>query len=76
MIFIRSEHFKRAFQSLPKDVQKKAVSCFAFDGRGYVLSFLGGKEGSRLSRHLGGTRNINTAYMFNMSRKMARLSVS
>jgi mRNA-degrading endonuclease RelE of RelBE toxin-antitoxin system len=25
MIFIRSERFKRVFQSLPKDVQKKAV---------------------------------------------------
>ena len=25
MIFIRSERFKRAFQSLPKDIQKKAV---------------------------------------------------
>ena len=25
MIFIRSERFKRAFQSLPKEVQKKAV---------------------------------------------------
>jgi len=25
MIFIRSEQFKRAFQSLPKDVQKKGA---------------------------------------------------
>ena len=25
MIFIRSERFKRAFQALPKEVQKKAV---------------------------------------------------
>ena len=25
MIFIRSDRFKRAFQSLPKEVQKKAV---------------------------------------------------
>ena len=25
MIFIRTERFKRAFQSLPKEIQKKAV---------------------------------------------------
>jgi hypothetical protein len=56
MIFVCSERFKRAFQSLLKDFQKKAVRALRLMAGGYVLPFLGGKKGSRLSRHLGGAR--------------------